>query len=415
MLKKNYKWWLLVFLFVTFFLELGTRQIYNAVLPQIKIDFLKYGVSDAQLGMVGTIFGTVFGFSLVGSGLAADFFGRKRVLVVGTLLFSTGVFFSGFATGLACLIACYGVLNAAGQCCVAPPCYSLISQHHDLKTRSTAMAIFQSAVYLGVILTSIFAGSLAETGEGGWRWAFWLMGGAGLVWAVVMQVGMRDTPQPVVAAEDKPSMKAAFAALLKKPTAVLIAVAFGTFVYAQLGLRLWLPLFMVRHFEGTGIAQAAFHSVLWMNVGSLVSAVVVAKVIDRLAVRRPRIKLEVSMLAFLLCIGPVLLVARAGSLTSCCVALTLFGVTYGVYDAAHYPAMFDCVEPRYRSATTGLTGCLAFLIGSLAPALLGWIGEHVSMRTALASLGGFYLLGALVLVPAVLFFFKKDYIGSEMK
>ena len=82
MLKKNYKWWLLVFLFVTFFLEQGTRQIYNAVLPQVKIDFLKYGVSDAQLGMVGTIFGTVFGFSLVGSGLAADFFGRKRVLVV---------------------------------------------------------------------------------------------------------------------------------------------------------------------------------------------------------------------------------------------------------------------------------------------------------------------------------------------
>ena len=70
MLKKNYKWWLLVFLFVTFFLEQGTRQIYNAVLPQVKIDFLKYGVSDAQLGMVGTIFGTVFGFSLVGSGLA---------------------------------------------------------------------------------------------------------------------------------------------------------------------------------------------------------------------------------------------------------------------------------------------------------------------------------------------------------
>ena len=82
MLKKNYKWWLLVFLFVTFFLEQGTSQIYNAVLPHIKIDFLKYGVSDAQLGMVGTIFGTVFGFSLVGSGLAADFFGRKRVLVV---------------------------------------------------------------------------------------------------------------------------------------------------------------------------------------------------------------------------------------------------------------------------------------------------------------------------------------------
>ena len=412
---KSYKWWLLAFLFVTFFLEQGTRQIYNAALPQIRTDFLANGVTDTQLGMVGTVFSAVFGVSLVGSGLAADFFGRKRVLVLGTALFSFGVFGSGFAAGIGLMMLMYGVLNAVGQCCIAPPCYSLISQYHD-RTRSIAMSIFQSAVYVGLILSSVFAGALAEMGTGGWRWAFWLMGGAGLVWAVVMQVGMRDTPQPVAdAAADKPSMKAAFAALLKKPTAVLIAVAFGTFVYGQLGLRLWLPLFMVRHFKGTGIAEAAFHSVLWLNLGALVSAVVVAKIIDRIAVRRPRIKLEVSLLAFLLCAVPVVLVSRAESLGSCCAALTLFGVTYGVYDAAHYPAMFDCVEPRYRSATTGLTGCLAFLIGSLAPALLGWIGEHVSMRTALASLGGFYLLGALVLVPAVLFFFKKDYIGSEMK
>ena len=412
MLKdKSYKWWLLAFLFVTFFLEQGTRQIYNAALPQIRLDFLANGVTDTQLGMVGTVFSAVFGLSLVGSGLAADFFGRKRVLVLGTALFSLGVFGSGFAAGLGLMMLMYGVLNAAGQCCIAPPCYSLISQYHD-RTRSVAMSIFQSAVYIGLILSSVFAGALAEMGAGGWRWAFWLMGGAGLVWALVMQLGMRDTPQPVTAAGEKPTMKAAFAALVKKPTAVLIAVAFGMFVYAQLGLRLWLPMFMVRHFQGTGIAEAAYHSVLWMSIGALVSVVVVAKIIDRLAVRRPRIKLEVSLLAFLLCIGPALLVARAESLTACCVGLTLLGATYGVYDAAHYPAMFDCVEPRYRSATTGLTGCLAFLFGSLAPTLLGWMGEHLSMRTALASLGGFYLLGALVLVPAVLFFFKRDYIGN---
>ena len=34
-----YKWLLLAFLFVTFFLELGTRQVYNAVLPQLMVYF----------------------------------------------------------------------------------------------------------------------------------------------------------------------------------------------------------------------------------------------------------------------------------------------------------------------------------------------------------------------------------------
>ena len=86
----SYKWWLLAFLFVTFFLEQASRQIYNAALPQIKIDFASFGVTNTQLGVVGSVFGAVFGLALVGSGIAADFIGRKRTLVAGTILFSVG-------------------------------------------------------------------------------------------------------------------------------------------------------------------------------------------------------------------------------------------------------------------------------------------------------------------------------------
>ena len=406
MRRLGYKWWLLVFLFVTFFLEQGTRQIYNAALPQIRLDFLRYGVSDMQLGIVGTVFSAVFGFSLIGSGLAADFFGRKRVLVWGTLLFSLGVFGSGFAAGIACLIACYGVMNAIGQCCVAPPCYSLISQHHDNTTRSTAMAIFQSAVYIGVILSSVFAGRLADMGEGGWRWAFWLLGGLGVVWAALMQFGLRDTPQDASDGE-KPSVKESMQALFGKPTAILIAVAFGMFIYAQLGIRLWSPLYLVREF-GVSITAAAFHSVVWLNLGSFLSVFAVARLIDRVGRWRPRIRLEISTLAFVFCIVPVVMLATVHSLVGCCVALGLLGVTMGVYDAAHYPAMFDCIVPRYRSVTTGLTGCWAFVFGSAAPTVLGWMGETFSMRTGFLSLSAFYFLGALVLVPAILVYFERD-------
>ena len=55
--REKYKWVLLVFLFAAFFLELGSRQLYSAALPQIRLEFLRYGVTDAQLGMVGTVFG----------------------------------------------------------------------------------------------------------------------------------------------------------------------------------------------------------------------------------------------------------------------------------------------------------------------------------------------------------------------
>lgn len=405
----DYKWRLLAFLFVAFFIELGSRQLYSAVLPQIRLEFLKCGVTDAQLGAVGTVFGAVFGLALVASGLAADLLGRKRVLVAGTLLFSVGILGSGFARGIGGMMLFYGVLNAIGQCCVAPASFALISKYH-VETRSTAMALFQSAVYSGIILSSLFGGILAEQGEGVWRWAFWIMGAGGIAWAVAMQFGMR--PEPVAdeggAEKDEASVREAFFALLTKPTAVLIAVAFGFFMYANLGLRLWMPMFMTRGFEGVGTAKAALHGVLWLNVFALASCVLTAKAIDRFGTKRPRIRLEVSALGFALCIVPVVWVARADSLASCCAALSVLGLTMGVYDAAHYPAMFDCIAPRYRSAATGITGCMAFLMGSLAPAVLGWMSDHMSMRAGLASLGVFYLVGAVVLIPAIIWFFERD-------
>ncbi|MBQ6915336.1 MAG: hypothetical protein IJQ65_06405, partial [Kiritimatiellae bacterium] len=155
-------------------------------------------------------------------------------------------------------------------------------------------------------------------------------------------------------------------------------------------------------------ANAALHGVLWVNGGSFISCMLVAKAVDRFGAGRPRIRLEVSALGFLLCIAPMIWVSQAQSFGSCCAALGTLGLAIGVYDAAHYPAMFDCIAPRYRSAATGITGCMAFVMGSFAPAVLGWMGDVMSMRAAFASLGAFYLAGAAVLLPALIWFFEKD-------
>ena len=409
-MRNGYKWRLLAFLFVAFFLVMGTRQLYNAVLPQIKLEFS--GVSDAKFGSVGSVFSLTFGILVMASGLAADFFGRKRVLVAGTLLFSIGIFLSGFAGRIAALVLFYGILNAAGQCCIAQASYGLLSRHH-VETRSTALAIFQSAVYSGVILSSLFGGKMSELGHGTWRWAFWAMGAFGIVWAGVMSIGVRSEPSADAGASDgKPSVREAFAAMLKKPTAIAIALAFGCFTYARLGLLLWIAVFMTQSFEGVGVAKAALHGVLWLNVGALASCLVVARVLDRVGVLRPRVRLEVAAIGMILCAAPVLWVARSGSFVSCCSALLALGISFGVYEAANYPAMFDCIAPRYRSAATGITGCLAFLLASPAPAVLGWMGERLSQRAGFASLSGFYLVGFLLLAVSLAFFFRKDYVGK---
>jgi len=151
---KRYKWVMLGLLAVTYFLMHASRQVFNASLPQIKVDLAGHGATDAQLGLSRTIFLFAYGCMVPFAGIAADFFRRKWVIVLGTLFFSTSVFFTGFADSMLMLFIMYGFMNGIGQCMIPGAASSLIAQYHT-ETRSTALSIYQSALYVGVLVSSV--------------------------------------------------------------------------------------------------------------------------------------------------------------------------------------------------------------------------------------------------------------------
>ena len=392
---------------VTYLLEQGTRQIYNATLPQIRLDFLQLGVTDAQLGMVGTVFGAVFGIAILFAGFAADFLGRKRVVVVGTAVFSLGVLLAGFSNGLLSLVVFYGIVNAMGQCCVAPPCFSIICQHFD-KDRCTAMGIFSSCNYLGVIVCSVLSGAIGGLGSGVWRWAFWSFGAFGILWALGLHKVLADDGGAKAEYTDRPKFGDAVMAFVGKPTALLLVFGFGMFIYANLGIYLWAPTFLMRTFDGLTLAEAAFHAVFWSSIGSMSGLFVTARVADRLVARRPSARLEMTIVGMALCPLTVLGVASASALACCCLGLFAFGFARGVLECTFYPAMFDVIVPRFRSACTGMAGCWAFLFGSLAPTVLGWMSQRFTLRTGFASLAAFVSVGVVLMVVARVAFLRRD-------
>ena len=170
--SDNYKWWLLFFLWVAFFLHQGTRQIYNAILPQIQGDFK---VDSFSMGLVGTVFTMTYGFCAMPSGLASDMLRRKWMVISGLAIFCSGIFLSGCAWSIGLMIVFYGLLNGAGQAFYYPAACSLLGQLHD-NTRATALAIHQTALYAGIIICSCvsgFFGDIPSFGEvSGWRVPF---------------------------------------------------------------------------------------------------------------------------------------------------------------------------------------------------------------------------------------------------
>lgn len=405
--KLDYKWVVLLLVSIAYFLAQGTRLIYSAVLPQIKADFAASGVTDAQLGLISSAFTLVFGIAIPFAGFVADFFNRKRVLVLGSFMFAVGIFVSGFATGLGMLFISYGVINAIGQS-LMPPCNtSLISQYHN-ETRGTAFSIYQTAIYLGIVVCSVASGYLAQLGEGGWRYAFWIFGAIAVLWAIVIVLTLKDTPQPSSGDKARPSVKEALQAFLKKPSSLFLMLALGCYFFVTYAFKAWAPIFMIRSFPEMGTTQAVFHGVFWFYLGAFVGVTLGGRLSDALKAKRPGIRFEVELVGLILCIPFILMMAFVHSLPLMIIAILMFGFATGVYDSNIYAALFDVIDPRFRAVATGLFGCGGCIVGAFGPAVMGFLNDAFTPRVSMASLTVIAVVGVLAILYARLFTFKKD-------
>jgi sugar phosphate permease len=412
-----YKWELLLILWVAYFLNQGDRQIYNAVLPLIKAD-LK--VSDVELGMVATAFTLLYGVFVPLAGCLGDFVTKKWIVCLSLLTFSAGTLCTGFSTSILLLILFRSVATGVGEAFYYPAANSLIGQYHH-NTRAQAMAVHQSSLYVGIVVSSWIAGWVGESH--GWRATFYTFGAFGLLMAVVVALRLRNEHrdfevaaslrdandrQHTASRSDAPSLGEVLRSVLRTPTLYFLSVAFGAMVFATVGYMTWMPTFLYEKFH-LSLKDAAFYSMLYHFIFAFIGVMVGGRVSDRLAARRPTIRMEMEYLGLLLGAPFIWLMGTSSNLTTVYVALAGFGFFRGIYDSNLFAALFDVIPPRYRSSATGLMLCCAFTVGATSPVLLGYVKQHVNLSIGLSSMAFVYLLGAVLIFAATKMCFAKDY------
>ena len=399
----HYKWQALALLWVAFFLQQGTRQIFGATLTSIQGSL---GVSAAEIGAAATAFTFIYGLSVPFAGLAADLLNRKWMVVSGVFVFCLGIFASGFASSLALLLLTYGILNGFGQSFYYPSATSIIGELHK-DTRATALSILQMGLYTGIVGCSVASGLLAESGANGWRIPFWVFGGIGVAWAGVLAVGLRGgvrkehdvAANEIRHAEGKPSLKEAFMAFMGNPSALLLATGLGMMIYVDVGFKIWMPSHLEESF-GLAKGSAALNAVLWHYIGAFAGVTLGARVSDRLVKSRPSIRMETNIAGLALAAPFIAWMAYAPSIAACCAAMALFGVFRGVYDSNLMASLFDIIPQRYHASGAGIMLSCAFVFGSTSPVVLGLVKDAFSSTAALASLAAFYIVGAAVIAIA---------------
>lgn len=182
----------LVVLTAVYALNYLDRQILSILAEDVKRDL---ALSDAQIGFLyGTafaVFYAVFGLPL---GRLADTWNRTRVITGGLALWSLMTAVSGLAQTFAQLAgARFGV--GVGEASANPASFSLIADWFRPARRATAMAIYQTGIYIGSGLglgigglvvsrwDRAFDATSAPFGLHGWQVAFFVVGVPGLLLA----------------------------------------------------------------------------------------------------------------------------------------------------------------------------------------------------------------------------------------
>lgn len=406
MKKMAYKWELIIMLWFAYFLNQGDRQIYNVVIPLIKTDLQ---LTDVQLGLVATIFTVVYGCLVPFGGYLGDFMKRKWIVFASLIIFSIGTLLTGVSGGLISLIILRGITTGGGEAFYYPAATSLISQYHQ-KTRAMAMSIHQTSSYVGIVLSGFIAAYIGE--RFGWRYSFFTFGLGGILLAIYIFFRMNDTPQPK-ANKIKLSLLYVVKEIFKKKTVWMLCFAFGGMVFVNTGYLTWMSTFYHEKYN-LSLSEAGFMSLFFHFALAFFGVLLGGKFSDKFAEKRKNMRIYTEFWGLLLGAPFIFIMGYTSNLYVSYAALGLFGFFRGIYDSNLYAALFDFIEPRLRASSVGIMTAFAFLVGAMAPVLLGVVKTHYGLSMGIASLSLCYLFSAAMVLIAILFFFKKEYYHEEI-
>jgi predicted MFS family arabinose efflux permease len=192
-MKAHYRWYVVGMLWWIAFFNYADRQAVFSVFPLLEKEF---HLTPVQLGLLGSSFAWVYGVCAPFAGNIVDHVRRKTAILTGLETWSFVCLLTAFSRNFRHLLF-FRAAEGLGETSYFPASMSMISDYHGRSTRSRAMGIHQSSVYVGTIAGGFFAGLIGQ--HYGWRSSFVVFGGCGVVLGFLLSRFLRE---PVRGAAD---------------------------------------------------------------------------------------------------------------------------------------------------------------------------------------------------------------------
>jgi EmrB/QacA subfamily drug resistance transporter len=194
------KWWTLVAVCIATFMLLLDITIVNVALPSIERSL---GASFSDLQWVVDAYALALATCVLTAGSLADIFGRKRLFLLGILLFTIASAICGAAQAPVWLILARGAQGIGGAMMFATA-LALLSQEFHGKERGTAFGVWGATVGAAVAVGPLAGGML--TSWLSWRWIFFVNIPIGVAAIALSAAQLHESKDPEHAQLDPPGL-----------------------------------------------------------------------------------------------------------------------------------------------------------------------------------------------------------------
>jgi EmrB/QacA subfamily drug resistance transporter len=236
------KWLALGLLSTVQFMVVLDIAIVNVALPSIKVDL---GFSQENLQWVISAYALVFGGFLLLGGRAADLLGRRRIFLVGVVVFTIASFLAGMAWSEGSLIGARAV-QGLGAAIISPAALSILSTtFREGRERNIALGVWGAVGGFGAAAGVLLGGVLTDALS--WEWIFFVNVPVGVAAFVIA---------PFLLSESRDARVSSF----DVPGAVLVTGGLSSLVYAitQAGQQGWLGGQTLAFFAAALVMLTAF-------------------------------------------------------------------------------------------------------------------------------------------------------------
>ncbi len=385
--KKFYPWLVVGLLWVVATLNYLDRQMLSTMKPSMMLDIAELAKAE-NFGRLMAVFLWIYAFMSPVSGIIADRLNRKWLIVSSLFVWSGVTLAMGYATSFDQLYVLRAIMGVS-EAFYMPAGLALIADYHQGKTRSIAIGIHLSGVYLGQAFGG-FGATIASMSS--WQWTFHAFGFIGVVYSLILMFLLKEKKGYDVDESQKTSAGVELKQAWKGLGILFSNIAFWVILFnfsapsfPGWAVKNWLPTLFSDALQ-LDMAKAGPISTITTAFSSLVGVLVGGYLSDRWVLKNLRGRIYTGIFGMALTIPALFLLGYGSSFELILLGGVFFGLGFGMFDVNNMPILCQFVSPRYRATGYGIMNLAGISAGAVITAFLGKSADAGNMRHDFAML-----------------------------